>query len=159
MKRYGLTMLLLAPGLFAAAASRDTFAQAAAADAPAADVPGTDVSAAESQSATDRALEELAAAYEGLSGLLGQRSDEAVDLVQDDIENLGDWEYRIVELEDAPAETLEAQLNLLGDERWEVYWVESGRDGARFYLKRPSISYLSRVPLSTLVRMLAGGGQ
>lgn len=110
-------------------------------------------------SATARALEELSAAYRSLAGLLDQGSDEAVERVQGDIENLGDWEYRIVELEDDTAEALETELNTLGNERWEVYWVEPQRDGIRFYLKRPSISYLSRVPLSTLLRMLSGAGQ
>lgn len=113
----------------------------------------------EQQSATSRALSELAAAYEGLSGLLDQGSDEAVERVQEDIENLGDWEYRIIEFEEDSTESLESELNLLGNERWEVYWVEPTRDGIRFYLKRPSISYLSRVPLSTLMRMFVGGGE
>jgi hypothetical protein len=111
------------------------------------------------QSATDRALEELATAYEGLAGLFDQRSGEAVESVQQDIENLGDWEYRIVELPDGLAERQEAALNELGNDRWEVYWVESSPAGIRFYLKRPSVSYLSRVPLSTLVRVLAGAAQ
>jgi hypothetical protein len=115
--------------------------------------------AAEPASATQRALDELTAAYESLAGLLDQGSGEAVERVQGDIENLGDWEYRIVEFEDTGAEALETELNALGNERWEAYWVESTRDGMRFYLKRPSISYLSRVPLSTLLRMLAAGGQ
>lgn len=109
--------------------------------------------------ATQRALDELSKAYESLAGLLDEGSDEAVERVQGDIENLGDWEYRIVELEDAGTEALEADLNALGNERWETFWVESTRDGIRFYLKRPSVSYLSRVPLSTLLRMLATGGQ
>lgn len=118
-----------------------------------------ETAAEEEQSATSRALGELAAAYQGLSGLLDQGSDEAVERVQEDIENLGDWEYRIIVLDDESAEVLETELNLLGNERWEVYWVEPTRDGIRFYLKRPSISYLSRVPLSTLMRLFIGGGQ
>lgn len=113
----------------------------------------------EAVSATQRALDELSDAYAKLAGLLGQGSDQAVDRVQSDIENLGDWDYKIVELPDAAPEALEAELNELGDQRWEVYWVESTRNGTRFYLKRPSISYLSRVPLSTLMRMLSGAGQ
>jgi phosphoglycolate phosphatase-like HAD superfamily hydrolase len=110
-------------------------------------------------SATERALGELAAAYEGLAGLLGQGSDQAVDRVQEDIENLGDWEYRIVLLSNRSPEALEVELNLLGDDRWEVFWIQPVASDVRVYLKRPSISYLSRVPLSTLVRLLAGGAQ
>jgi len=114
---------------------------------------------AEEQSATDRALEELSTAYEGLAGLFNQGSGEAVERVQEDIENLGDWEYRIVELPNDSAEMQEQRLNELGNERWEVYWVQPAPDNVRFYLKRPSISYLSRVPLSTLMRVIAGAGQ
>lgn len=110
-------------------------------------------------SATERAIEELSAAYDRLAGLLDQGSDEAVDRVQGDIENIGDWEYRIVVLDGEDDEALEAELNAFGDERWEVFWVEPAGESLRFYLKRSSISYLSRVPLGTLMRMLSAGGQ
>jgi hypothetical protein len=82
-----------------------------------------------------------------------------VDRVQADIENVGDWEYRIVEIPNGPAALQEERLNELGDERWEVYWVQPSGNTVQFYLKRPSISYLSRVPLSTLMRAIPGGGQ
>ena len=49
------------------------------------------------------------------------------------------------------------ELNALGDERWEVFWIEPAPGGLRVYLKRPSVSYLSRVPLTTLLRLLAIG--
>jgi hypothetical protein len=123
---------------------------------PVEDPPVADQSAAD-QSATDRALEELSTAYEGLAGLFNQGSGEAVNRVQEDIENLGDWEYRIVEVPNGSAEMQEQRLNELGNERWEVYWVQPATDKVWFYLKRPSISYLSRVPLSTLLRVIAGG--
>lgn len=110
-------------------------------------------------SATDRALGELSAAYESLADLLNSGSEEAVGRVQGDIENLGDWEYKIVDIADAEPAAMEAELNVLGNERWEAYWMESRRDGVRVYLKRQSVSYLSRVPLSTLLRLLAGGVQ
>jgi hypothetical protein len=114
---------------------------------------------ADTESATARALEELAARYEELTGLIDSGSGEAVDRVQEDIENLGDWEYRIVMLAQGSSESMEAELNALGDERWEVYWVEPLGGGIRVYLKRPSISYVSRIPLATLIRLIAGGAQ
>jgi len=107
-------------------------------------------------SATARALEELTAAYDTLAGLLGQGSDAAVEGIQGDVENVGDWEYRVVLLADLSAESIESELNALGDERWEVFWVEPAGREIRFFLKRPAVSYLSRVPLSTLLRMLGG---
>ena len=113
----------------------------------------------EAASATERALDELSSAYQTLAGLIGQGSDEAMDRVQGDIENLGDWEYRIVALHNSAVDSIEDKLNRLGDERWEVFWVESSAEGTRFFLKRPAISYVSRVPLSTLLRLLSGVGQ
>lgn len=149
MKRMFLVIMATAVALAACGGTDDAVAQPEPEEIPEVD----------EQSATERALAELAAAYEGVSGLLGQGSDEAVDRVQEDIENLGDWEYRVAELSSASSEVLETELNTLGNERWEAYWVEPSVDGVRVYLKRPSISYLSRVPLSALVRMLAGGGE
>ena len=150
MKRVILVIMMTAVGLAACGGAGDAVSQQETDEA---------APTVEDRSATERALEELAAAYEGVSGLLGEGSEEAVDRVQEDIENLGDWEYRIVDLSNASPEALETELNSLGNERWEAYWVEPSADGIRVYLKRPSISYLSRVPLSALVRMLAGGGE
>ncbi|MDX1563494.1 MAG: hypothetical protein R3305_11235 [Gammaproteobacteria bacterium] len=106
--------------------------------------------------AAERAVDELQARFDELAD---GRSGEAIDWAEGDIENIGDWEYRIVEFETMSAEVLQQELNALGDERWEVFWVESTAAGVRMFLKRPAISYLSRVPLSTLLRMLAPGGQ
>lgn len=113
--------------------------------------------AAPASSMTARMVEQLSAVYADLAALIGDNPGEAVGWAQDDIENLGDWEYRIVEIDEREDAAIEAALNALGNERWEVYWVTDGNGSAKFYLKRPSLSYLSRVPLSTLFRLLPGG--
>jgi len=110
-------------------------------------------------SMTTRLVEQLSAVYADIAALIGDNPAEAVGWAQEDIENLGDWEYRIVEIDERDDADVEAALNALGNERWEVYWVADGNGSARFYLKRPSLSYLSRVPLSTLLRILPGGAQ
>jgi hypothetical protein len=110
-------------------------------------------------SMTARMLEELSAAYAQLAAMIGDNPAEAVGWAQEDVENLGDWEYRIVEIDERDDTALEAELNALGNERWEVYWVADSNDGLRFFLKRPALSYLSRVPLAALMRMLGGAGQ
>ena len=110
-------------------------------------------------SATERALGALSSAYNDLTSRAGQGSGEAVDWAQSDIENLGDWEYRIVEFDGLTSSELEAELNQLGNERWEAYWVQGSGDAITVFMKRQPISYLSRVPLSTLLRLLAGGAQ
>lgn len=114
---------------------------------------------APASSITARMVEQLSAVYADLAALIGDNPAEAVGWAQEDIENLGDWEYRIVELDEREDSGIEAALDALGDERWEVYWVQDGNGGAKFYLKRPSLSYLSRVPLSTLLRIIPGGEQ
>jgi hypothetical protein len=110
-------------------------------------------------SARARALEELSGAYDELAALLDRNPGEAVQWAQEDIENLGDWEYRIVEISNLSTSDLEAELNELGNERWEVFWMESMQPGVRVYLKRSSVSYLSRLPLSALARLLGNGGE
>jgi hypothetical protein len=152
MKQCSQVVLLVAVGVgFGASGNIDAQAQA--------QPPPEEAPTAAEQSATNRALEELSTAYEGLAGLLNQGSGVAVERVQEDVENLGDWEYKIVEIPNGPAEMQEERLNEFGNERWEVYWVQASTDNFRFYLKRPSVSYMSRVPLSTLLRVLAGAGQ
>lgn len=120
-------------------------------------LPGQESAEAEDASAATRAMEELTAAYESLAAMLGQGSGEAVERVQSDVENLGDWEYRVVELSNDSIQVVAEELNVLGDERWEVFWVESTPGGMRVYLKRPAVSYLGRFPLAALLRLLAAG--
>jgi hypothetical protein len=108
-------------------------------------------------SGTQRAIEQLSAAYADLAARLQDNSAEAVGWAQEDVDKLGDWEYRIVDLEADSAETLESALNGLGEERWEAYWIESSAAGTRVFLKRPATSYISRLPLSVILRLLAGG--
>jgi hypothetical protein len=104
------------------------------------------------------ALDGLSSAYEQLTDSIATESGEAVDWAREDIENLGDWEYRIVDLDSSIPAEMEAELNELGDERWEAYWIEQTSGGVRVYLKRNAFSLVSRVPLSALLRALSGGG-
>lgn len=126
--------------------------------APAQDAAEQPADSSES-SLTARMVEQLSAIYADVAALIGDNPAEAVGWAQEDIENLGDWEYRIVEIDEREDAAIEAALNALGDERWEVYWVLDGNGSAKFYLKRPSLSYLSRVPLSSLLRILPGGAE
>lgn len=105
-------------------------------------------------SATDKALDELQAKYDELAG---DKLDDPVQWASEDLENIGDWEYRVVDLSDGKTGAdLEAVLNELGDERWELVWVEETSTGKRAILKRPAVSWLSKIPLSRLGRMMIG---
>ncbi len=126
-----------------------------------ADDPATD----EAPSTADRALDELERRYDDLQqrfdDLTGDELDAPVEWAAEDLENIGDWEYRVVEVDRLSAEELEAALNELGNERWEVIWIDDSLSGRTIILKRPSISLLSKLPLSALGRRLLrdSGGQ
>ena len=107
-------------------------------------------------SLTATLLSQLTSIYADLAALIGDNPAEAVGWAQEDLENLGDWEYRIVTIDAEDDAAIEAELNALGNERWEVYWVDDSHDGARFFLKRSAPSYLSRVPVATMLRALGG---
>ena len=101
------------------------------------------------------ALEELQAKYDELAeGTLGQ----PVQWASDDLENIGDWEYKVVDISRWDAERMETELNVLGDDRWQVVWVDSLAGQRVVLLKRPAVSWLSKIPLSQLGRLVLGEG-
>ncbi len=107
-------------------------------------------------SATQKTLDELQAKYDELTA---ERLDDPVQWASDDLENIGDWEYRVVELPSAAsAAELETALNELGNDRWELVWIEETSSGSQAILKRPAVSLLSKIPLSQLGRLIMGSG-
>ena len=44
-----------------------------------------------------------------------------------DLENIGDWEYKVIDLTDGCAAAMETTLNELGNDRWEVFWIENSK--------------------------------
>ena len=80
------------------------------------------------------------------------------DWIRQDIENLGDWEYRVVELDTSDSKSVEDKLNELGEERWDCIWVQTFGKTTRFFLKRPVRSYLTTLPLSGLLKLIPSGG-
>ncbi len=122
--------------------------------------------AAEDPSTADRALDELQRRYESLQQQFEELTnsdqlDAPVEWAQEDIENIGDWEYRVIEVGRLSAEELEATLNELGNERWQVIWIEGNITGRTIIMKRPAVSIISKLPLSALGRLLMrdSGGQ
>ena len=79
------------------------------------------------------------------------------DWIRQDIENLGDWQYRVVELETSDSKSVEGKLNELGQERWECIWVQPSLKTTRLFLKRPVRSYLTTLPLSQLLKLIPSG--
>lgn len=77
---------------------------------------------------------------------------------QEDVARIGDWEYRVLRVPDGGDAALQERFGALGEERWQVFWLEPREGGYRVFLKRPARSYLRRVPLTDLRRLVPSGG-
>lgn len=104
-------------------------------------------------SVAEKALSELQAKYDELTQ---KGFDDPAKWAADDIENIGDWEYIVREIAISSPGEFEVALNNLGDERWEVFWIERTETGFLVVLKKPAVSYLSKIPLSQLGRFVIG---
>ena len=71
-----------------------------------------------------------------------------------DIENIGDWEYKVESYGPEQAKEIEKKLNVLGKERWQCFWVESSKKEKVFYFKRTKLSYLSKIPTGAILRIM-----
>lgn len=101
-----------------------------------------------------KAFDELQQKYDEL---VEDKLDDPVEWAAADIENFGDWDYRVENLAYSSPEELAAQLNELGNDRWEVIWLERKPGGFLAVLKKPSVSYLSKIPLSQIGSIVIGG--
>ena len=109
---------------------------------------------AEEPTAAEKALTDLQKKYDELTeGEL----DNPMQWASDDLGKIGDWEYRILQVSNVSAAEFEATLNEAGGERWEVIWIEKTLEGHSIVMKRPSVSILSKVPLSQIGRLVIGG--
>jgi len=72
-----------------------------------------------------------------------------------DIENIGDWEYKVESYGSEQAKEIEKKLNVLGKERWQCFWVESSKKEKVFYFKRTKMSYMSKIPTGAILRIMA----
>ena len=68
------------------------------------------------------------------------------DWVMEDISKGSAWQYKVVKVEGNP----EKKMNELGAKRWECFDVEAGY----MYFKRKPKSYLNKVPVKDLMRLL-----
>lgn len=79
---------------------------------------------------------------------------ETKDWLKQDIDNIGDWEYKIVAFEGKAGKEMEKDLNKLGDERWQCFWVEANAKEKVFYFKRTKMSYINKIPAGDLLRII-----
>ncbi|MDJ0919427.1 MAG: hypothetical protein QNJ05_16835 [Woeseiaceae bacterium] len=101
-----------------------------------------------------KTVEKLQQQYDDL---MAERGGDPVEWAASDLENLGDWEYRVETLRLTSEEDFAATLNEFGNDRWEVIWLERTPGGFMVIMKKPSISLLSKIPLSQLGRFIIDG--
>ncbi len=98
---------------------------------------------AEEESTSSRAWAEVKGTYKKAKRKAVEMGetvpDRIPDWVKEDLENVGDWEYRVVE---APRGKLESTLNELGAERWECFSVEPHGKKTQLTFKRRKRSRL-----------------
>jgi len=82
-------------------------------------------------------------------------TEESKEWLAKDIENIGDWEYKVVSYGSKDFKALEKDLNELGKERWQCFWVEASGKEKVFYFKRTKLSYLSKIPTGAILRIMA----
>ena len=105
----------------------------------------------------ESAMAELQNKYEDLRKT---KPSAAFDWASEDLKNIGDWEYKIIELSGLSSSELEDEFNALGEERWQIFWIkEKSNENMQVMLKRPTISYLSKLPLSSLGKIMLDGEQ
>ena len=79
------------------------------------------------------------------------RAQEIGELSADEMSEIWAIEYRTLLVSDADLGTLDEQLNALGQERWECYYVSDEAQGKLFYFKRPKSTAIAN--LTNLLRL------
>jgi len=71
-----------------------------------------------------------------------------------DWKNMESWQYQIVVLEGEPTEVAK-KLNEFGEQGWECFEVtETGPSSTKFYLKKPTFSYLRQLPFKDVIKLV-----
>ena len=74
------------------------------------------------------------------------------------MQSIGDWEYKVKYFSNPNHIALEKQLNELGTDRWEVVWIDRQGPNLIVTLKRSSRTWLNKLPLGQLLKLVAPGG-
>lgn len=98
--------------------------------------------------------QEIEQAYEKVKRTGVAVPDNAITWAKEDIQKIGDWDYRVVRLEETKPDEIESRLNEYGRSRWEVIWIDARPKGKTLYMKRPTRSYLKHFPLREVLKTI-----
>lgn len=79
--------------------------------------------------------------------------------LSDDISRIGDWQYQVVVLDESDPIKVTEELNRLGEERWECFFVDELDGKLAFYFKKERISYLQKISELRIGRLIGGDNQ
>jgi len=99
----------------------------------------------EEKQASERMSPEKEGMWNRFQEFYQRSSDVGKEWTKEELERIGDWQYRVVTIQDADDEKLEVELNALGEERWEVIWLERIDEKWRLFAKRPKTSTIKSV--------------
>jgi hypothetical protein len=79
------------------------------------------------------------------------------DWAKAEFQRMGTWEYRFVRFDAISPTEIEKELNVMGKEKWECFWLEREGNALRLAFKRPAQSYLQALPVKELMKLIAAG--
>jgi hypothetical protein len=103
--------------------------------------------------------DEVERLYEQARATGEQVPGDVYDWLKEDLNHIGDWEYRVIAVSDLAETELETTMNELGLERWECFAVVRESDAVHLFFKRPVKSYLRHIPVTDLWKLVPGKGE
>ena len=82
--------------------------------------------------------------------------EESKKWLSEDISRIGDWQYQVVVVDETDPVKVTEQLNKLGEERWECFFVDKLDGKLAFYFKKERISYLQKISELRIGRLIGG---
>ncbi len=120
---------------------------------------GAPLLAQEEEPEVDKSVwDQVVALYEQAKDAGETAAEDVYEWAREDVEKIGDWEYKVEYLSNPNHIALEKKLNELGIERWEAVWIDRQGPNLIVTLKRPSRTWLNKLPLGQLIKAAAGAG-
>ena len=121
---------------------------------------GAPTPAQEAESEDTGIWSQVVALYEQAKQAGETAAEDVYEWAREDLEAIGDWEYKVEYFSNPNHIALEKKLNELGLERWEVVWIDRQGPSLIVTMKRPSRTWLNKLPLGQLIKVAApdGGG-
>ena len=119
---------------------------------------GAPATAQEAESEDTGIWNQVVALYEQAKQAGETAAEDVYEWAREDLEAIGDWEYKVEYFSNPNHIALEKKLNELGLERWEVVWIDRQGPNLIVTMKRPSRTWLNKLPLGQLIKASAGAG-